>query len=152
MKKRLLESWEIDECKALKRAVDDFNHGKPRAESLTQGKIAEALGINQGSVSSYLNGTNALNAKVAGVIAGLLGIEVRTFSPRLADEIAKIAPPAIQASPQYYDSEKYQKASPEMRQAVDEIATQMLDLTPEQALKIKQVMELLMPADEPRKN
>lgn len=152
MKKRVLEQWEIDECLALKAAVDDFNKGKTRAESLTQGKIADALGINQGSVSSYLNGTNALNAKVAGVIAGLISIPVSTFSPRLAEEIIKMAPVAAERSQHYYQSDKYQKASPEMRQTVDEVATQLLDLSPEQAQKIKQVMDLLMPTDEPRKS
>ncbi|CRI56370.1 helix-turn-helix domain-containing protein [Pseudomonas sp. CCOS 191] len=152
MKKRALEQWEIDECLALKAAVDDFNRGKTRAESLTQGKIADALGINQGSVSSYLNGTNALNAKVASVIAGLISVPVSTFSPRLAEEIAKLAPLPVGGKTHYYQSDKYQQASPEMRKTVDEVATQLLDLTPEQAQKIKQVMDLLMPADEPRKS
>lgn len=91
MKKRELEDWEKAECLALKAAVDAHNLGKSRAEMLTQGKIADALGINQGSVSSYLNGYNALNVKVASVIAGLISKPVESFSPRLAKEIAEIA-------------------------------------------------------------
>jgi phage repressor protein C with HTH and peptisase S24 domain len=91
MKKRELEDWEKAECLTLKAAVDAHNLGKSRAEMLTQGKIADALGINQGSVSSYLNGYNALNVKVASVIAGLISKPVETFSPRLAKEIAEIA-------------------------------------------------------------
>jgi phage repressor protein C with HTH and peptisase S24 domain len=90
-RKRDLEDWEKAECIALKAAVDSFNEGKPRSESLTQAKIADALGINQGSVSSYLNGYNALNARVASVIAGLIGKPVESFSPRLAKEIAGMA-------------------------------------------------------------
>lgn len=90
-RKRELEEWELAECLALKAAVDSFNAGKPRAESLTQGKIAEALGINQGSVSAYLNGYNALNVKVAAVIASLIGKPVESFSPRLAKEISEFS-------------------------------------------------------------
>lgn len=87
-RKRELENWEMAECLALKAAVDAFNEGKSRSESLTQGKIADALGINQGSVSSYLNGYNALNARVASIIAGLISKPVESFSPRLSKEIA----------------------------------------------------------------
>ena len=91
MKKRELEDWEKAECLALKAAIDAFNAGKPRRDSLTQGKIADALGINQGSVRSYLNGYNALNIKVASIIAGLISQPVETFSPRLAEEISRLA-------------------------------------------------------------
>ena len=91
MKKRELEDWEKAECLALKAAIDAFNAGKPRRDILTQGKIADALGINQGSVSSYLNGYNALNIKVASIIAGLISQPVETFSPRLAEEISRLA-------------------------------------------------------------
>lgn len=95
MKKRDLEEWELAECTALKEAVDAYNAGKPRAERLSQGKIADALGMNQGSVSSYLNGVNALNARVAGIIAGLIKVPVESFSPRLAKEIAEMAAPIV---------------------------------------------------------
>ncbi|GGU53767.1 hypothetical protein GCM10009504_08240 [Pseudomonas laurentiana] len=98
MKKRELEEWEKAECLALKAAVDAFNEGKPRRDSLTQGKIADALGINQGSVSAYLNGYNALNAKVASVIAGLISRPVDSFSPRLAKEIAQMARSSLEAN------------------------------------------------------
>lgn len=152
MKKRELEDWEKAECLALKEAIDAFNAGKSRAETLTQGKIADALGINQGSVSSYLNGYNALNAKVASVISGLISTPVETFSPRLAAEIAKISLAATNSQPHYYLEEKYQKATPEHRQAVDDVALQMLALSAEQALKLRQVMELLMPTNESRKD
>jgi len=91
MKKRPLEDWEKAECLALKAAIDAFNEGKPRKESLTQGKIADALGINQGSVSAYLNGYNALNVKVASVIASLISVPVESFSLRLAKEISQLS-------------------------------------------------------------
>lgn len=50
-----------------------------------------------------------------------------------------------------YQADKYQSASPEHRKAVDDLADQLLDLTPEQAQKLKQAMELLMPKNESRK-
>lgn len=91
MKKRELEDWEKAECAALKAEIDAFNEGKSRKDSLTQGKIADALEIGQGSVSSYLNGYNALNARVAGIIAGMISVPVERFSQRLADEIAMMS-------------------------------------------------------------
>ncbi|TRO20928.1 S24 family peptidase [Ectopseudomonas mendocina] len=51
--------------------------------------------MNQGSVSSYLNGVNALNARVAGIVAGLIKVPVESFSPRLAKEIAEMAAPIV---------------------------------------------------------
>lgn len=173
MKKRELEIWELAECMALKKAVDAYNAGKPRAERLSQGKIADALGMNQGSVSSYLNGVNALNARVAGIIAGLIKAPVESFSPRLAKEIAEMAEAvrprdsshsvgehaanysgqlSTSSAKRKYQADLYQAVKPEHRQAVDEIADKMLALTPEQALKLKQAMDLLMPANEPRKD
>lgn len=97
MKKRELEDWEKVECLALKDAVDAFNAGKSRRDMLTQGRIADALGINQGSVSSYLNGYNALNVKVASVIANLISVPIESFSPRLANELSALvtAPKSI---------------------------------------------------------
>lgn len=98
-KKREITDWEKAECAALKAELDAFNSGKSRRDSLTQGKIADALEISQGAVSSYLNGYNALNARVAGVIAGMIGIPVEKFSPRLAAEIARIAQAVPSPSP-----------------------------------------------------
>lgn len=95
-KKREITDWERAECLALKALIDAFNEGKSRRESLTQGKIADRLEISQGAVSAYLNGINALNARVAGVIAGMLECPVERFSPRLAKEIAEIAPAVVQ--------------------------------------------------------
>jgi transcriptional regulator with XRE-family HTH domain len=150
MKKRELEDWEKAECLALKAAVDAFNAGKPRAETLTQGKIADALGINQGSVSSYLNGYNALNTKVASVMSGLISKPVEEFSPRLAADIAKMV--AVHGDIDYQKDDRYHQASPEHRVAVDEMASRMLGMSEEQALKLKQAMDLLMPNNDRRQD
>ena len=112
MKKRELDDWEKQECSALKAAIDAFNAGKSRRDMLTQGKIADALGINQGSVSSYLNGYNALNAKVASVIAGLISQPVETFSPRLAGEISKMAKSAAIANSSEVDLSNIEQGPP----------------------------------------
>ncbi len=90
-KKREITDWEKAECLELKALLDAFNLGKARKDSLTQGKIADRLEISQGAVSAYLNGYNALNARVASVIASMLGCPVERFSPRLAKEIAEMA-------------------------------------------------------------
>lgn len=110
-KKREITDWEKAECLALKAAVDDFNSGKSRKDSLTQGKIADKLEISQGSVSSYLNGYNALNARVASVIAGMIGIPVEDFSPRLASEIAEMALAVQPARRELHDWEKAECAA-----------------------------------------
>ncbi|MDG9928285.1 MULTISPECIES: helix-turn-helix transcriptional regulator [unclassified Pseudomonas] len=147
-KKREIEDWERAECLALKAAVDDFNKGKSRKDSLSQGKIADALEISQGAVSSYLNGYNALNARFASVVAGLLGVPVESFSPRLSKEIAAMAAAAhggIGNSPRSYQDDLYEAAPAEQRADVDEVADMMLRLTPEQARKLKQAMDLLIP-------
>ena len=90
-KKREITDWEKAECLELKALLDAFNLGKARKDSLTQGKIADRLEISQGAVSAYLNGYNALNARVASVIASMLGCPVERFSPRLAKEISEMA-------------------------------------------------------------
>ncbi|MFU4839721.1 helix-turn-helix domain-containing protein [Pseudomonas aeruginosa] len=148
MKKRELEAWELEECIALKRAVEAFNEGKPRKDRISQSRLADALGINQGSVSAYLNGVNALNAKVASIIAGMIGIPVEQFSPRLAKEISSMAavaqPPA---SSRRYQDDLYKSAPAEQRADVDDIAEKLLKLSPAQARKLKQAMDLLIPDD-----
>lgn len=91
IKKREISDREKEECAKLRAALDEFNAGKSRKDSRTQGRIAEALDISQGAVSSYLNGYNALNVRVAAEIARMIGIPVERFSPRPAEEIARIA-------------------------------------------------------------
>lgn len=153
MKKRELEDWELEECEALKRAVDAFNKGKPRKDRISQTQLADALGINQGSVSAYLNGVNALNAKVASIIAGMIGIPVEHFSPRLANEISSMASVVHPSTGNRgYQDDLYEAATAEQRADVDEVAEKMLKLSPEQARKLKLAMDLLIPDDGSAKN
>lgn len=86
MKKKSLAPDRIEECNALKAIF----WAKRRELNLTQDKAAEALGMNQGSFSHYLNGRNALNVEFAAKVARLLGVPVSDFSPRLAQIIEQM--------------------------------------------------------------
>ncbi|WP_069943087.1 helix-turn-helix transcriptional regulator [Pseudomonas putida] len=86
-KKRVLEQWERDECAALKEAIAEWNRIRPKHERITQEQAGEALGMNQGSFSNYLNGRTAINFEFALKIKNLFGIPVERYSERLAKEI-----------------------------------------------------------------
>lgn len=86
MKKKILPPDRLEECAALKAVFL-----KKRKElGLTQEKAADALGMNQGSFSHYLNGRNALNVEFAAKVARLLKVPVSSFSPRLSRVIDKM--------------------------------------------------------------
>lgn len=57
-----------------------------------------------------------------------------------------------QKSSRHYQTDLYEAAPAEQREAVDDMAEKMLKLTPEQARKLKQAMDLLMPDNGPSKN
>lgn len=82
-KKRTLTPEQAAECEHLK----NIYKVRARSAGINQMDVAEELGITQAAVSHYLNGVNPLNARVAAVFAKLLGMPVRSFSHRLADEI-----------------------------------------------------------------
>ena len=87
MSKRHLPEDRKEECLRLKAI---FNSKKTELK-LTQEKLAERLGINQSSVSHYLNAVNPLNTSVAAEFAKILEVPVSAFSPRLANEIDMIS-------------------------------------------------------------
>jgi transcriptional regulator with XRE-family HTH domain len=148
--KRVLEEWEKAECAALKAEVATANYALPKEKRITQEAAASALGMNQGSFSNYLNGRLALNKEVAVGIYQLFGIPVEKYSPRLAAEIANMA--AVQSDPVYQRDDRYHQASPGHRVAVDEMASRMLSMSEDQALKLKQAMDLLMPTNDRLEN
>jgi SOS-response transcriptional repressor LexA len=86
-KKKPLSANLLAECKA----ANALFLAKKNALKLTQKKIADTAGISPASVAQYLNGTNALNAKFASMLARLIEEPVESFSPRLAAEIASLA-------------------------------------------------------------
>lgn len=89
--KRQLEDWEKAECAALKAEIAAYNATKPRAQRVTQEAVGAALGMYQGSVSNFLNGRTVLNIEFAIGISQLIGIPVERFSPRLANQIARMS-------------------------------------------------------------
>ncbi|KAB0560503.1 helix-turn-helix transcriptional regulator, partial [Helicobacter pullorum NCTC 12824] len=97
MSKRHLPDDRQAECLRLKRI---FN-AKKRDLGLTQEKLAEYLGINQSSVSHYLNAVNPLNATVAVAFARILEVQVSDFSPRLATEIELLTSPSVEANREF---------------------------------------------------
>ena len=85
------------EAARLKALWDD---GRPHR---TQAVFGEHYGLgNQANVGHYLNGRSALNAKAAAAFAMELGCAVADFSPRVAEEIARlqgVAAPVPSAPP-----------------------------------------------------
>ncbi|WP_099750445.1 S24 family peptidase [Bordetella bronchiseptica] len=71
----------VDEAAALKRLYQD------RVKISQAAFGAESKIGTQGAVWQFLNAHTPLNADVAVKFAAALGIDVRSFSPRLADEI-----------------------------------------------------------------
>lgn len=96
---RHLQDWEKAECAALKAEFTAFNAARERGQRLTQEAAGVALGMNQGSVSNYLNGRMVLNLQFAIGISKLLGIPVERFSKRLADEIEQMVSSATPSEP-----------------------------------------------------
>ncbi len=64
---------------------------KKKSLNLSQQTIADAMDISQGAVGHYLNGRNALNARVASTFAKILNVSVCDFSPSLAAEISELS-------------------------------------------------------------
>lgn len=86
-RKKALTPDLLDECHKLKNIFEQ----KKKLLKISQSSIADAMGVNQSSVSHYLNGVNALNPQAASIFAKILEIDVSDFSPRLSQEIEKIA-------------------------------------------------------------
>lgn len=143
-KKKPLSPEQLAECEAAHRLF----LAKKNELKLSQKKVADAAGISPPAVNLYFKGVNPLNAKFASILAGLLGEPVESFSPRLARELEGLT--GVVSG--YQNAKKYQRASPEHRQAVDELADRLLDLSPADALKVRQAMELLMPTNDSRQD
>ncbi|UZE12759.1 helix-turn-helix transcriptional regulator [Pseudomonas sp. B21-053] len=91
--KKPLPADRKEECLRLKAIFT----AKKKELKLTQEKLAEQLGINQSSVSHYLNGVNPLNTEIAAAFANILDVPVSDFSPRLAEVIEMVASSRITA-------------------------------------------------------
>ena len=85
-KKKELTEQEQMECAQLKIL---FNN-KKKGLGLTQSLLAERFKMTQPAIGHYLNGINALNAKIAAQFAEALQVSVADFSPRLAKELEEL--------------------------------------------------------------
>lgn len=81
----------VDEGRALSRQIDAINEDLPAAEKLTQVDIARHMGMTPQAVNNYLSGRRPINLGFARVIAALFSIQLRSYSPRLHDELVDIA-------------------------------------------------------------
>lgn len=79
--------WEEDECLALVKAMSEYNAVKPRAERITQSRIASELGVAPSVVNAYFRRKKALDIEVVQAVFKLTGIPVARLSTRLVDEI-----------------------------------------------------------------
>ncbi|AIN57769.1 LexA family transcriptional regulator [Pseudomonas soli] len=108
MKKKELSPEALAECAALKKIFME----KRKELGLTQEKAAQLLGMNQGSLSHYLNGRNALNLHFCLAIASLLGVPVSSFSKKYGDMLGSpgLEDRALEAFKSYRLSEAGEKA------------------------------------------
>lgn len=85
-RKAKIEPIHKEEAAALKRLYD------AKTDGLSQAAFAAEYGLgSQGNLWQYLNARSPLNASAASKFAAALGVKVRDFSPRLADEIDALA-------------------------------------------------------------
>lgn len=82
-KKKSLSDEQIQESILLK----DIYLKKKDVLGVNQQDLADAIESGQAAVSHYMNGVNALNLKVASQFAQVLQVPIRSFSPRLANEM-----------------------------------------------------------------
>ena len=132
-----------------------------RHAKLGQVELAEKVGMNQTSISDLERGKSKATAFTA-QIASACGVsamwlaegagEMLALDNLHRDDDSDRTAPGGDLSYREYQKQKYEDAAPAHRKAVDEIADQMLGISEAQALKLKQVMELLLQADEPNKS
>jgi len=94
-----LSDEQLTEAALLKRHFKLWQaHRRAQNLDFSQEFASDCLGFNQSSVSQYLNGKIPLNPDAASKFAKLLGIPVKEFSPRLADQVMGYAELAVAPS------------------------------------------------------
>lgn len=86
IKKKPLTPDQLEDARRLKAIYES----KKSSLKLSQEAVADALGVGQSAIASLLNGVNALNASNAAALAKVLKVNVREFSPSLANEIEEM--------------------------------------------------------------
>jgi hypothetical protein len=86
MNQQILEDWQIDDAKRLKRLWEE-----KRPKGMTQEKFGVEYDMGtQGNVGLYLNGKQKLNLYAVGQFSKLLGVMIDEISPRLADQVREL--------------------------------------------------------------
>ncbi|MFJ2550194.1 hypothetical protein ACIOVF_27555 [Pseudomonas sp. NPDC087612] len=75
--------WEEDEYIALREALNKHD------PLVSIAQMAIFLGTDEATISAYLTGRLSLDANFALMLEALTGILVKTYSPRLAQEISR---------------------------------------------------------------
>lgn len=122
----LSEEQKLDASR-LKEAWEAFKRTNPGA---TQEKLAADCGWKtQGAVSQYMLAKIPLNLPALLKFSGALGIEPRLISPALAAQLPR--------EPTIGIGKKYERASPDVRQAIDDL----VDLPPDEATKLASILK-----------
>tara|TARA_Y100000815_G_scaffold272699_1_gene302164 strand:+ start:1345 stop:1806 length:462 start_codon:yes stop_codon:yes gene_type:complete len=150
--RRELTPEEQREAVRLKAIYEDRKAAaRAKGERLSQALVAEMCGwSNQSAFGHYVIGRIPLNLDALLLLAKHLQFDPAEVSPRLMANLP--ATRYADANQEYFLSKQYLDASDEHREAVDALAQRLLSVSPEQALKLKKAMELLIPEDVIRKD
>ncbi|AWM80518.1 transcriptional regulator [Gammaproteobacteria bacterium ESL0073] len=107
-RKKQLTPELLEESKKLKSIFES----KKKDLKISQGSIADFMGINQSSVSHYLNGLNPLNANAAAKFAKILQVDINEFSPRLAKEVNNLVSITVNNQPNTIEISTYDENDP----------------------------------------
>ena len=83
-KKFPLTKEQLDACARLKELWSNVK----RDRRLTQGKVADMMGVTQGAVSHNLNGRTPISLKALAAWSRILGVAPSQIDPILAEQLA----------------------------------------------------------------
>lgn len=89
--KKPLGPEHLEECRALRDAIQEYNAARPRAQQISQKKAGDLMGISQGAFSSFMNGRLIINKNFALNVLKIFSIPVEAYSLRLAAEFKEIS-------------------------------------------------------------
>lgn len=103
MKKKPLSPEQLSDALSLKSIYES----RKKELGLSQEIVAERLGISQSAVAQILSGKNALNLKRAAEFASLLGVNIKDFSPSMADEAEGLSHSNVSFAGSYKPEKRY---------------------------------------------
>lgn len=81
-----------EDAQQLRRLIELQNQGCSRDNRITQERIAKALGMTQGNVSSTMRGRRRLSQNFIVGLYQHFGLHVRDYSPTTFEELKVLAP------------------------------------------------------------